>query len=59
MGISPDIVYDHMLEISWFVHCVNETFAKSFQIFTTAYTCDITTTRQISRFLDFICILYN
>jgi hypothetical protein len=31
-----------------FVQCVTETFTKSFQIFTTAYTCDKTTTRQIS-----------
>jgi hypothetical protein len=36
-----------------------ETFTKSFQIFTTAYTCDIMTTREISWFFDFICILYN
>jgi hypothetical protein len=39
---------DNVVEISPFVQCVTETFTKSFQIFTIAYTCDITTTHQIS-----------
>jgi hypothetical protein len=41
-----------MLEISWFVQCVTETSTKSFQIFTTDYTCDITTTGQLEEVYD-------
>ena len=39
----------------WFVNIVRATCSKLFQIFTTAYAYDIMTSRQVSRFSEFVC----
>ena len=40
----------------WFVNIVRAMCSKLFQILTTAYAYDIMTSRQVSRFSEFVCI---
>ena len=53
---NPDI---STCDMSGFLASNVITCPKPSQFFTTASTCDNTASRQVSWFLDFVCILYN